>query len=483
MKESQHAEWKETWRDEYLRWISGFANAEGGVLEIGRNDQGVVVGVPNAARLMEEIPNKVRDILGIMVEVNLREEGGKDWIEIRVEPYPCPVSYRGEYHFRSGSTKQELKGAALDQFLLKKWGRHWDGVPLPGFQAKDCGEDALQLFADHASRSGRMDVAVLEDSREAILENLDLVEGSYLKRAACLLFSKRTQHLISGAWIKIGFFVTNDDLRYQDEIRGSLFEQVEKTLEILLTKYLKAYISYEGLLRRETYLFPYAALREALLNAVVHKDYSSGIPIQISVYEDHIVFWNPGQLPPDWTLEKLLGKHPSCPFNPLLASAFFRAGYIESWGRGIEKIERECQEHGIDAPIYDPSMSGLMLTFQANPQHLRAALGHEDAPKVGEKVGEKVGDRVGDRVGEKVGETSEKLRRKGRKKGSEESLTPNQRQILSLLRQNGRLTARELAEEVGISSRKIEQNIARLKESGTLRRIGPDRGGSWEVLK
>lgn len=192
------------------------------------------------------------------------------------------------------------------------------------------------------------------------------------------------------------------------------------------------------------------------------------------------MFWNPGQLPPDWTLDKLLGKHPSCPFNPLLASAFFRAGYIESWGRGIEKIERECREHGIDPPLYDPSMSGLMLTFQANPQHLRAATGHEDALKVGEKVGEKVGDKVGD----KVGETSEKkVGRKGRKKGSEESLTPNQRRILSLLRQNGLLTARELAEEVGISSRKIEQNIARLKESGTLRRIGPDRGGSWEVLK
>jgi ATP-dependent DNA helicase RecG len=217
------------------------------------------------------------------------------------------------------------------------------------------------------------------------------------------------------------------------------------------------------------------------------KDYSSGIPIQISVYEDHIVFWNAGQLPLDWTLEKLLGKHPSCPFNPLLASAFFRAGYIESWGRGIEKIERECREHGIDAPLYDSSMSGLMLTFQANPQHLRAAMGHEDAPEDAPKVGEKVGDRVGEKVGDRVGETSEKrsekLRRKGRKKGSEESLTPNQRQILSLLRQNGRLTARELAEEVGISSRKIEQNIARLKESGTLRRIGPDRGGSWEVLK
>jgi ATP-dependent DNA helicase RecG len=105
-------------------------------------------------------------------------------------------------------------------------------------------------------------------------------------------------------------------------------------------------------------------------------------------------------------------------------------------------------------------MSGLMLTFQANPQHLIAALGPEDARRVlGEKVGEKVGKRVG------------------------ESLTPNQKRIISILRQNTRLSALELAEEVGISSRKIEQNIARLKESGILFRIGPTKGGYWEVLK
>jgi len=79
-------------------------------------------------------------------------------------------------------------------------------------------------------------------------------------------------------------------------------------------------------------------------NAVVHKDYSSGIPIQISVYEDRIVFWNYGQLPEHWTLERLLGKHPSNPFNPLIANTFFRCGYIESWGRGIEKINRENNE-------------------------------------------------------------------------------------------------------------------------------------------
>ena len=85
MKENKNTEWKESWRDDYLRWVCGFANAEGGTLIIGRNDQGQAVGVANAARLLEEIPNKVRDVLGIMVDVNLLVEGGKELLEIRVD--------------------------------------------------------------------------------------------------------------------------------------------------------------------------------------------------------------------------------------------------------------------------------------------------------------------------------------------------------------------------------------------------------------
>ena len=111
MSEHQTVEWKESWRDEYLKWICGFANAQGGILVIGKNDKGELVGLQNAKKLLEDIPNKARDILGIMVAVNLREEAGKAYLEIVVESYPYPVSYKGEYHLRSGSTKQELKGA------------------------------------------------------------------------------------------------------------------------------------------------------------------------------------------------------------------------------------------------------------------------------------------------------------------------------------------------------------------------------------
>jgi len=132
MTEHQTVEYKQVWKDEYLKWICGFANADGGLLVIGRSDDGEVKGVANAGKLLEDIPNKARDTLGILVEVHLKEEGGKALLSINVEAYPSPINYKGEYYFRSGSTNQMLKGAALDRFLLRKYGRTWDGSPLPG---------------------------------------------------------------------------------------------------------------------------------------------------------------------------------------------------------------------------------------------------------------------------------------------------------------------------------------------------------------
>ena len=106
MPESQNTEYKQAWRDEYLKWISGFANAEGGRLIIGRNDAGEAVGIKDAKKLLEDIPNKVRDILGIIVEVNLQIENDSDTLEIVVEPYPYLISHKGKYYLRSGSTLQ-----------------------------------------------------------------------------------------------------------------------------------------------------------------------------------------------------------------------------------------------------------------------------------------------------------------------------------------------------------------------------------------
>ena len=102
--ESQNIEFKESWRDEYQKWICGFANAQGGVLYVGIKDNGEVCGVQDAKKLMEDIPNKVRDMMGILVDVNLKEKDEKQYLEIVTDAYPYPISFRGKYYQRSGAT-------------------------------------------------------------------------------------------------------------------------------------------------------------------------------------------------------------------------------------------------------------------------------------------------------------------------------------------------------------------------------------------
>jgi len=196
-KESQTVEFKENWRDEYIKWICGFANANGGTLFIGKNSKGAITGISNAHKLLENIPNKVRDILGIIVDVNLKTEKGKDYLGIIVEPYPYPVSYKGEYHYRSGSTKQELKGAALDKFLLQKQGKRWDGVPVPHVSVEDLHDHALDSFREKAAKSKRLNPDLLKEENDILIEKLHLTDKQYLKRATVLLFhsgSSQTCH-------------------------------------------------------------------------------------------------------------------------------------------------------------------------------------------------------------------------------------------------------------------------------------------------
>ena len=451
MKENQQIEWKESWRDEYLRWICGFANAEGGVLHIGRNDRGAVVGVPGASRLLTEIPNKVRDILGIVVEVNLHEEAGKDWLEIVVEPYPYPVSYKGEYHVRSGSTKQELKGAALDRFLLRKQGRTWDGVPVPHVKARDLSSTAITGFRKLARESRRLDGSVLRESAAGLLDKLNLLDGSHLKRAAVLLFHPDLERFVTGAFVKIGYFRTESELLYHDEIHGDLFSQARQTMELLLTKYLKAAISYRGIQRVETLPVPEAALREAVLNAIIHKDYASGSPVQIRVYGGRLKIWNPGELPGNWSVANLLAAHASRPFNPSVANAFFRAGAIEAWGRGVQRILDACREAGVPKPDLQYQPGDFWIEFAFSPEQVALVS-----------------------AGARREEDGVKSRVKGKEKSRD--------RVLALLRGNSLATLQEIAAALALSRAGVEKIIRLLKKSGRLRRVGPDKGGHWEVL-
>ena len=448
MAESQNVEYKESWRDEYLKWVCGFANAQGGKIYIGCDDNGNVVGINNSKKLLEDIPNKVRDAMGIIVGVNLLAEDGKEYIEIDVPSYPVGISCKGVYHYRSGSTKQVLTGPALEAFLLRKHGATWDNSPMPAFTIDDVDDNVIAAFKKLAAKKGRIDSSLLDEPKEVLLDRLHLVNGNYLTNAAMLLFSKDPERYQLGAFLKIGYFENDADLLYQDEIHGPLLEQVDKAIELIYLKYMRAKISYEGIQRIERYFVPEAALREALLNAVCHKQYQSGIPIQISVYEDRLYVANVGSLPEDWTLEKLMNKHTSKPYNPNIAYVFYLAGFIESWGRGVEKICTALSAENLPMPEYTVNPGDIMIKFT----------GPEDRII-------RVTDRLSDQLSEKL---SDKL-------SDKEKLT------LELLVEDPGYTSPQIADKMGVSRVSVTKYLKALKEKRLIERVGSDRKGYWKV--
>ena len=256
MAESQVVEYKESWKDEYLKWICGFANAQGGRIYIGINDKGEVIGVKDIKKLLEDIPNKIRDKLGIIADVNRLEKDGIAYIEIIVAPSGVPINYQGEYHYRSGSTKQLLQGLALTQFLMEKTGIKWDSVSVTNIAADDLDEVSIEIFKREALRKKRISEADLKVSRTELLDHLNLLNDDKLKRAAVMLFHKRPSKLVEGCYVKVGKFGEGSDLQYQDQLEGSLFRMADQVIDLIYTKYLKAKITYEHNVRVETYPFP-----------------------------------------------------------------------------------------------------------------------------------------------------------------------------------------------------------------------------------
>jgi len=233
---------------------------------------------------------------------------------------------------------------------------------------------------------------------------LHLIENGKIKRAGILLFGKNPKKFFTSAYIKVGKFLTDTDIISSDNVEGNLFEQVEKTIELLRTKYLISEIRFEGIYRKEELEYPEEALREAIINAVIHRDYI-GAHIQMKIYPDKIILWNDGGLPKGIRVEDLKKNHHSKPRNELLADIFFKAGLIESWGRGTLKITEECKNAGLPEPEFKEEFGGFSVYFYKdiyteenlikmglNKRQIKAVLYVKEKGKITNKEYQKIAD-------------------------------------------------------------------------------------------
>ena len=442
--ESQIIEYKQSWRDEFLKEICGFANAQGGTLYIGVDDKGNAVGLQHAKKLLEDIPNQSVMTMGVMPNVNLLNKDGKEYISIEIKPIEQPISYKGKYYYRSGSTLQELNGSALQDFLLRKIGRSWDDLVCDEATLDDLDPDAFTFFIRRAIEAGRMPQEAKDDTPITILKNLNLITpDGKLKNAAVLLFGKNPQYFFCTANFRIARIGRDEtDLIFQEDIGGNILQMAGRVMWQLRSRYLLTANHYEGMQRIEELEVPETALRELIHNAIVHRNYT-GFDTQMKVYDDRIWLWNAGSLPHGYSVEQLTTAHLSFPRNKRIAEAFYKAGFIESWGRGIQQVQKAFLQNNLPVPVFEEQFDGTSvvlhrnLNLKSNTSSLKA-------------------------------DTTE--------------LTERQKLIIHQLYQDGTIGVLELAQKTNVAERTIKRDISILQKRGYIERINGRRDGYWKVV-
>lgn len=244
--------------------------------------------------------------------------------------------------------------------MLKKSGKTWDDVIEPRATFNDIDENTFLAFLKMSEDKGRLpDVIGL--TIQQIFEKLLLTENGQLKRAALVLFGKNPERFYPNTFVKIGRWEDNNIL-FHDVEEGNLFTLLRNVTNKLNNDYLKQKIHFEGLYRIETGEYPREAMREMLLNALVHRSYM-GAPIQIRVYDNKINIWNEGILPSGITLESLKRPHASNPRNPIIAGVCFKGGLIDAWGSGTIKIIESCLQVGLPEPELIEQDGGFIVTL------------------------------------------------------------------------------------------------------------------------
>jgi ATP-dependent DNA helicase RecG len=346
---------------------------------------------------------------------------------------------------------QEMNGASLQQFILKKMGRSWDDITNERATLDDIDRKAIEYFLRKGIEAQRISESELNSSTEEVLTNLGLIDDKGgIKNAAILLFGKNPLKFIPSVRFKIGRFgIDEADLMFQDIIEGNIIQMADRVLEVLQAKYLISPVRFEGMQRYESLEIPKEALREILYNAIAHKDYT-GPDIQMHVYNNQIEIWNEGILPEGYDEDVLYGKHSSKPRNRNIADTMFKAGFIDTWGRGYKKIREGFEKAGMPMPKVKNFCGGVQITIERSKFVQVSATSDNEESNV----------------------TSV----------SPVELTERQKKICNMIKDNPRISVKEMSLVLSLADRTIKRDIATMQKMGILVREGNTSAGHWVII-
>lgn len=444
--EGQKLEFKESFGEETLETLAAFANTAGGTVLVGVADDGAVKGAATGRETLRSWANRIAQATSLHPDLSRVAAGGKSVIAIAVPESPVkPVPCSGRYFKRVDSSNRRMTDDDITRLVLEKVGITWDEVVETRAALSDIDHKKLSEFRALCNQKRRRMIPA-RDSDRAVLEKLGLLKSGKPLRAAMLLFARDPQRWYPSAYLKIGRFRPGDLIVDDREVGGTLFGQIESAMEYFRERLQTRFERTGAPARDVIWEYPLEALREAVTNAVCHRDYLDVAQIQIRWYDDYILMMNPGRLLPPLNAQALLKPHASRQRNRKIAEMLYYAGLIERWGSGTLEMASRCSQAGLPSPEFREDQGLLWVTLK------------------GEKKA--------------VEKTGEKSSEKGSEKGSEKS----SEKVLALIRRNQRISAAEIAAGLTLTSRAVEKILAKLKSAGLLKRVGPDKGGHWEVL-
>jgi len=376
--ESQKVEFKSKTNDGLGKSICSFANTNNGVILVGVSDDRKIIGI--AEKYERDIANIAHtckpSVYPKVISVGI---DGKNIFVVQIRKSDNLHSFKNIAYKRIASHNKPLSPEEVIEFAKSAGKIRWDEQICDGAGLEDIDEEKVRWFLRKAKHERNFDIEPETLIKEA-LERLELIKGEKLTNAGVLLFGKNPQKFFLSAETRCAKFKGTKPLEFIDMkiFTGNIINQRNDAVEFV-KEHIKLHAKIIGMERVEKWEYPIEAVREAITNAVCHRDYEISSHIQIRIFDDRIEIWGCGPLPKPLTIKDLKKKHKSILRNHLIGKCFFLIKFIEEWGTGTNRIIEQCLKHGLPEPLFENITDNLVITFR------KYKITEEDVEKLSER--------------------------------------------------------------------------------------------------
>lgn len=375
--ESQQLEYKKSTANlkDVLQTICAFLNGDGGIVLIGVEDNGNLVGQEVADKTKREIGVEIAKIApysNASVEIfyaSFTESKQIIVFHVTTDSTKRPYTYNGRAYIRVQSDTLLMPPEYYQQLALNntQFKDQWEDEPLANITLNDLDVEEIISTIKEGVLNGRIPEGYETQDPEKALKHLGLLQGNQITRAALILFGKSPEAIFPQCILRLARFRGTNKSEFIDnkQIHGNVFKLIRSALSFAnMHLPIASTFSKTSIKREDKPLFPISILREAITNALCHREYSyTGGSVSFAIYDDRIEIWSYGLLPPGLSIDELGELNQSIPRNRRIANVLYYHKLFESWGRGIRLILDGCVEAGHPVPAYSINSGGLLLTM------------------------------------------------------------------------------------------------------------------------